>query len=692
VARYDTIEEMVADLAEALRPPERLDVPAAAERYRQINNPGSYVGPLRMDRTPYLVEPLRVLTSLNYNAMIFCGPAQAAKTEGFLSWLAYSVVSDPGDIMIVHPSQTVARDFYMRRLEKFYRDTPEVKRRILPGRNSQTVYSTKFSTGVLMTQSWPTINELSGKPVGRIWLSDYDRMTDDVGGEGSPFDLASKRTRTFRRRGMIVAESSPGRLVNREEADRAPETPHSAPVTRGGVLPLYNRGDRRRWYWPCVSCGRPFEPDFSLMKWPEHQDIGASAEQCWLECPHCEARYYELMDEETGRPGRNAMNRRGFWLADGQSVDPETGEIVGDVPRTRVASFWLKGPAAAFSSWSEMVLSYLQGLREYDQNGSEEALKTTINTDQGLPYTPQSSGAERHPEDIMARAKDYGERVVPPGVRFLVATVDVQIRRFEVQVHGVGLNGDIWIVDRFRIRKSERVDEDGDPLPLSPGGYSEDWDILVDKIIEAKYPLGDNSGRYMAIRMTAIDSGGSEGVTFNAYAFWRRLRDRSSGASSRVLLVKGEPSPRAPLVKLDYPDSEDRRRKARSRGDVPVLFIQSNKVKDIAGNMLAREDEGGRVNFPNWLPRWWYSELTAEVRTPSGWDKKRQNEAWDLLCYAIAILHSRRINLPIMDPENPPAWAAEWDSNPFVSGNPDDSVDNSKPRGKSLTDLASELG
>ena len=30
--------------------------------------------------------------------------------------------------------------------------------------------------------------------------------------------------------------------------------------TNPGILSLYNRGDRRRWYWPCPHCGEYFQP------------------------------------------------------------------------------------------------------------------------------------------------------------------------------------------------------------------------------------------------------------------------------------------------------------------------------------------------------------------------------------------------------------------------------------------------
>ena len=53
----------------------------AAEKYRYMNNPGSYVGPYDSSITPYLRKPQNMLTSLDHTGIVFVGPAQAAKTE-----------------------------------------------------------------------------------------------------------------------------------------------------------------------------------------------------------------------------------------------------------------------------------------------------------------------------------------------------------------------------------------------------------------------------------------------------------------------------------------------------------------------------------------------------------------------------------------------------------------------------------
>ncbi|MEP2533562.1 terminase gpA endonuclease subunit [Shimia sp.] len=694
MGKFQSLENMVLATAEAVRPPERLTVAESAEKYRFVNNPGSYVGPFKNDTTPYLVEPMEVLNSLDFTGMAFVGPAQCGKSDMSLNWLNHSAICDPADFMHIDKSQSAARDWHQRRVEKLFRDNPEIRNRLLPGKQNSSTYSTKFTSGMLYTLSWPTVNELSGKPVGRLWLADYDRMDEDVGGEGSPYDLASQRMKTFKRFGMCAAESSPSRVI--ENSRWIPQTPHQAPPT-SGILALYNRGDRRRWYWPCLSCGTPFEPDFSLFKWPDTDDLLAAAEQVVLECPHCAHPFRDSYHEESGTPGKRGMNKRGFWLRDNEKMDPESGEIIGEPIRSLTASFWLKGPAAAFADWTDMTLKYLKALAEMEATGSEEALKTTVNTDQGLPFLPAGIEAERLPEEVKTRAKDIGEKVVPEGVRFLIATVDTQKSRFEVQIHGVKPHGDIVVIDRFKIRKANRLDEDGDPRPLKPGTYVEDWWLLIDKVLEKTYDLADDSGRHMQIRMMAVDSGGAESATANAYEFWRQLRSDPEGRNyhRRVQLLKGDGRDKIPLVRIDYPNAERKDRRAQARGEVPVLMVNTNQAKDMVNNMLSREMPGGGfVEFPDWLPDWWFVELCAETKTAKGWVNpgQQRNEAWDLLVYCVALCHSSKIGLPHINWDKPPAWAAEWDVNDLI-GSENNFRFEIHPKGdNTLKTLAERLG
>lgn len=677
---YETIEEMVVESAAGIRPPERLTVSEGAEKYRKLNNPGSFVGPWSNDVTPYLVEPQDTLQSRLYTGMIFVGPAQTGKTDMFLNWQTHSVICDPADMMLIQTSQTTARDFSKRRIDRLHRHSPDVGKRLVQHRNYDNTFDKRYSSGMMVTLSWPTINELSGKPIPRLWLTDYDRMTQDVDGEGSPFDLARKRATSFQSYGMCAAESSPGFTIDNPRW--IPSTAHEAPPTQG-ILALYNRGDRRRWRWQCVSCQGTFEPAFSLLDYPKSKDKMESAEQVVLPCPHCGQIYHHDFDEKLGVPGKNLLNQLGRWVPDGMILGPN-GQLHGTPIRSDIASFWMKGVAAAFTNWKSLVFNYLTAVEEHEKTGSQESLKTTVNVDQGEPYLLKGMEAGRLPEDIIGRARDLGVRVIPPGVRFLVPCIDVQKNRWVVQVHGIGQGNDIYIIDRFDVRISNRRDE-LDPtqkLWVNPGAYPEDWRLLVEHVLQKTYPLADGSGRHMSVKQAFCDSGGKDGTTANAYEFWRWLRDGSDDEEAdeesgwvpnlhrRFQLTKGEPKPGVPRVRISFPDSERKDRHAGARGEVPVLFMNTNMMKDFADKRLDRTDpHGGRVNFPKWLDQNFFTELTVEVRTEKGWENKKRfrNESWDLLVMAFAGIISQRIN--VEKPgfwEDPPAWAEEWDANELV--------------------------
>lgn len=709
---FESLEHVLARAAEGLRPAERLSVSEAAALYRRLDNKGAYVGPWQNERTPYLVEPMDTLTSREFTGAVFAGPAQCGKTDMFLNWLLYSVICDPADMMLIEKVNTTARDFSIRRIDRLHRHSPEVGSRLIARRDADNTFDKQY-LGMMLNLSWPTINELSGRPIPRLWLTDYDRMPEDIDDEGSPFDLARKRTTTFRSHGMTVAESSPGYEITDPKWQR--KSAHEAPPTRG-ILSLFNRGDRRLWYWRCVSCHAAFEPDFSLFSYPQSEDMMESAEQVVMGCPHCGQIYYQQPGVDG--PGREEMNISGRWVRDGQIWTPE-GAIVGTPLRSDIASWWLKGAAAALVDWKTLVINYLKAEKEYEDTGSETALKTTINVDQGKPYLPKAEANLRVPEELKSRARELGDKVVPFGVRFLIATIDVQKNRFVVQVHGIGEGSDIWIVDRFEIKRSRRRDPDQPDgyFWVNPGAYPEDWKLLVSEVIEKSYPLADGSGRQMAIRFTMCDSGGRAGVTPNAYNFFRWLRRgdgeaEQSGLSieddddygwkptlaARFLLLKGDPNENAPRVRIAYPDSQRKDRTAGARGEIPVAMINVDMLKDTLNMRLDRlEPYGGRINFPTWLGHNFYAELCVEIKDiKKGWinPKGYRNESWDLLVYLLAALQLPAIAAEYINWASPDqGWARDWDENDLVFDpqKNDTPFENSKNHGKRLRDLASLL-
>lgn len=658
---FNSVEQIALACAEMLRPPERTTVAEAAHKYRIVNSPGAYVGPWYNSTTPYMVEPMNVFASTSYTGMIFVGPAQSAKTDALvINTVLYSIKIDPMDMMVVCPTNTAARDFSMRRIDRLNRYSPAIGSMLLPGADNDNKFDKLYNTGMMLSLSWPTPTELAGKPIGRVVLTDRDRMPDDVDGDGEPFDLAQKRTTTFGSNAMTVAESSPSREV--KDMTWIPRTPHEAPPC-DGIIGLYNRGDRRRWYWPCPHCDHYFEGKFEMLKYERKEGMSNLdvAETVYMECPKCA----EPIDPDD----RYEMNLMGMWVKDGEAID-RFGKKFGRSIRSVTASFWLRGVAAAFVSWKKLVNMYLDANDEFERTQTEESLKKFYNNDLGEPYYSRSRSEIRMPETIKARAEaSLGDLVVPEGVRFMVALVDVQKNMWVVQVFGImpGTPFDMVLIDRFDVRKSKRLDDDGDAYWVKPATYLEDWDELIEHVMDKEYPLGDGSGRLMSIKMVGCDSGGKEGVTTMAYNFWRKLVGMNR--HHRFVLLKGDSKPGQPRTRVSYPDSSRKDSKSGARGDIPVLMLNPTILKDDLNARLDCLEPGrGMYRTPAWLPDTFYAELCSETRTVKGWEHNTavRNEAWDLSYYCIGLCVSQYIRVESLDWNNPPPWAADWNTNDFI--------------------------
>jgi len=676
-------------VAASVRPPEQMTVTEACKRYVKVRSASGAVIPWDENLTPYMSEPMNLLTSRDYDAVVFIGPAQSGKTQGLVTgFAAYIIKCDPSDFMILQTTKGTARDFDTQVIKRALRDSPDLKEELAPGGKSDNTYDKVFKSGAILFQRWPSINELSGKPLKYGLMTDYDRMTQDISGEGSPFVLMGKRTSKFLSRGMTLVETSPGFSIT--DPQWRPRFTHEAPPC-GGALSIYNMGDMRRWYVKCPECGEHFMPppderglDFSHTK----DMFGATNTEMTRAVSFVCVTNGCLIDVKHKRE----MNQTGLWVP--QDCYIENGKVAGTKRKSRVASFWFPGILAAYSDPEKMVEKFLNSCREFDITGEEQNLKACINVDFGAAFLSRNSVSTISAEEYQTRAEELPKRMVPEGVRFLTAAIDVQGWGFEVQIEGHGIGYERWVIDRFAIRLSKRV-ERGEIIPCDPAGYLEDWDLITEKVLSVTYPLSDDSGRTMGIMKTSCDSGGKSGVTARAYDFWRGLRKKR--AHKNFMLIKGErpkPEQNKARITLSYPENTSKnKKKANARGEIPLWILNTTKLKDSLSNDLARKTVGrGYIHFPDWLPASFYEELVAETRSDQGWENigGKRNESTDLFIYNDAALKAKMIEsrLFTIDWDKPPAWAEIWDKNSLVfdSKNKPSDSSGSKPKQVSLFD------
>ena len=656
----------------AFRSPNRVSVSTGAAQTLVVRQTGTAGGYWSADETPYMVEPMDTLASRKHEAAVFVGPARTGKTAGLLlGWMAHNVVNDPGDMLFIQMTKETARTFSKTDVDRAMRNSPKIQSLKSRRAVDSNTFDTMFRHGVWLRIAWPTVSNVSGSTYRYVAITDIDRMenADNVDGEGPLFDLAKKRTTTFLSRGMTLVESSPGKPIT--DPTWVAATPHEAPPV-GGILNIYNRSDRRRWYWRCPDCSSRFEaaPGLGLFNLPTDEQLIDEVRTSDIQT--LAAHYNRIVAPCCGSVIQPALKRTLNDPKHGAVWMPDTATD-GTPMRSSIAGFWLGGVAAAYQTWQSLLEQYFYGLRDYALTGSEEKLKTTTNTDQGAPYMSrhlkESLNTSRKPQD---RADKTIERyMVPDWARCLSGSVDVQggvNARFEYHVVAIGAGRRRQVIDRGEIKLSKREGMGSDMAPIDPASYPEDWDTLTERLIKGTWRTS-RPGHEMRLKFLVVDTGGEDGVTHNAYAWWRRLR--KLGMHNRVVLYKGGSDKKAPAIR----ESMVGARRAGEKGDVPLLNCNPNLLSDMVYADLRRPTPGpGYIHLPapkhptlnpdGWVSQAVFDELESEVRNPDGTytQVKKRNEWHDLFRMQFAGELRFKID-KITDWNNVPPWLAPLGEN-----------------------------
>jgi len=246
MADFASIATDFADCLGALERPRRVPVSVGAAEALYLSDAGGYSGPWTPEPVPYLVQPMDMLASRHYEAVCFVGPARTGKTAGLiLGWLAHALTNDIGRMMIMHMTEKKAALLSKLDVEPAIEASPKLRALKSPRAHDDAIHLKVFKHGMAVRFAHPSPSELAATTYRYVALTDYDRFTRNIGMGGEIFDTAHKRTETLMSRRMTLVESSPERQLL--DPGWRPATPHEAPPT-SGILGIYNRGDRQRWY------------------------------------------------------------------------------------------------------------------------------------------------------------------------------------------------------------------------------------------------------------------------------------------------------------------------------------------------------------------------------------------------------------------------------------------------------------
>ena len=580
-----------------LKPATAMTVSEWADHHRMLSGKASSEpGRWKTSRTPYLkqiMDDLSAQSRVQEVVMMFA--AQLGKSETGNNWIGYIIANEPGPVMLVQPTTDTARRYSKQRIAPMLEDTPALKQKIQDNKSrddSNTVLVKDFAGGVLVISGANSAAGLRSMPVRYLMLDEIDAYPQDVDGEGSPVELAEKRTSTFSRRKILKISTPTMKDFSRIEA-------------------AFLETDARVYEVPCPHCG-----GFQSLVWGTDKAYGVrwdkdEAGHIINGSEHYVCRHHGCIIQEHHKA---AMLAAGQWVATRPGRDP--GKRTGYHLNALYAPLgWI--------SWLKIIQDF-QDASNAATKGDVTLLKTWVNA--VLAETWEEDGDKIATHELAKRAEDYALTTVPSGGLIVVAGVDTQGDRLEAYAYAIGRSDEWWLVDH-------RVFY-GDPsLPEREEGSP--WQQLT---TWRQQPLHHASGALLHIAACAVDSGGHH--TQQVYTYTRQHQ------AQHVLAVKGSSQSKNPVLGKPS-DVEVNYRGQKLKNGAKLWPVGTDTAKAAIYSRLHLAQAGpGYIHFSRQTPAYVYEQLTSERlvtkyfkgRPKLEWIKPagRRNEALDCTVYALA--------------------------------------------------------
>lgn len=513
-------------------------------------------------RIEYGREIMDTISDVTVEEVVILAGSQVGKTEILLNSTGHYIEADPAPILIVLPTLDIAKSWSRDRLDPMLRDTPVLRGKIPSARkrdSGNTVLHKKFPGGQITLAGSNSPASLSSRPKRVVFCDEIDRFARSAGSEGDPISLAFRRAQTFWNKRLVVA-SSPTDVGDSPICDR------------------YEQTDKRIYLLRCHACGEEHEPQWENVAIDEALPVDLRAATAAYHCPHCGVVWTDVQ--------RWAAVGSGRW----QATAPFTGK----------AGFRLNALHSPWVTIRGLVADY------FAAKGDREKEKTFYNTMLGRPWRERGEAPEW--ERLYERREDWPASIVPQGVLFLTAGVDVQGDRLEARVWGWGRDRQSWLIERRII-----LDDRGRPAEV--------WAELG-RLLDTTWQ--HESGADLRLVRMAVDSGYR---ALEVYAFVRK-----HGGGGRVMAIKGDPRVAAAL---GVPRKADVGRDGKARG-VKVWPVSPGPLKEqfyrwlrLNRGLDGEAAPAGYVHLPAWAGDDELRQLTAEEQLPAA--KRKGGPEWALL-------------------------------------------------------------
>ncbi|MBG9548397.1 phage terminase large subunit family protein [Cytobacillus firmus] len=386
-------KSMTADI---LAPPPDLTVSEWADAFRKLSSEGSAEpGQWRTDRAPYQRGIMDSINDPDCEKVVIMSSAQVGKTEFLLNMAGYHIDYDPAPILLLQPTENLAKSFSKQRLAPMIRDTASIRSKVadVKTRNGgNTTLEKSFPGGYIALVGANAPSGLAGRSIRILLADEVDRFPVSAGSEGDPLSLAEKRTNNFYNRKKVFVSTPTTKGTSRIEAE-------------------FEGSTKEYYHLPCPSCDEPQPLSWKQITF-DKKDLN---ETIYHYCKACGVMHTEY----------EWKSQKGTWIA--------------SCPEAPYRGFHLNELLSPWRKWREIVSDFLDAKKK-----GPEAMKVWVNT--SLGETWEAEGQELDGDNLLNRLEEYNAPV-PDGVKILTAAVDTQDNRFEIEVVGWGEGKESWGID-----------------------------------------------------------------------------------------------------------------------------------------------------------------------------------------------------------------------------------------------------
>lgn len=365
----------------------------------------NYPGPLRLDRQPWMEEPLRAVLDPSLREMVLVMGTQTGKTLLMLNAMLLLTVFDPLPLLWGLPDDDLADHLAKTRAWPMLQACPAAASLIPP--------HTRPANGELLLRTMPMYylgasvpSKLSSRPVAYLFLDEAAKYRHRYRHEAHPIDLLLERQKGFPRRLALMA-STP----NVEEAK---------------FWQHFLLTDQRHFFLPCPHCGEYRRLEFSkkTLVWDSFEGMTAADVRRTARylCPACG---HQITDTE-----KFEAMRQGEWRPLRPQADPSR------------RGYHLSSLYSAFLTFGEFAAAYWQAV--HSPHAAIE-LQNFKNSWEALPYVFYSAAST--PENVRALRSTYRRGELPPDYHYLITCYDPGEKMTHWVTTAVCPGGVLYVVD-----------------------------------------------------------------------------------------------------------------------------------------------------------------------------------------------------------------------------------------------------